>query len=165
MVEGARQEPHVDEVTGVGYGDHLYLSTACLHGVHGECGRLQHDRGEPGAPHCKYCQAGYRCPRCRHGGQQPAPVAGRAFHSTHRLPATRSARLHIIRDSGDRAGQVGWCGVPASATLKSGPRVVIDPLPAVPPDGYTWCASCVGHFAELSGQLALFAALLAGPGR
>jgi hypothetical protein len=152
----------------LGLEQHRYLSTACLHGVHGECGRLQHDRGELGVPHCKYCQASCLCPQCRHGGDDRTGLpAGRAFYSDYQFQH-RVRRLHIIRDTPGRVAQVGstgWCGTPAWDTAKSGHRVIIDPMPAVPPDGFTWCASCVGHFAELAGQLGLFAALLAGPGR
>jgi hypothetical protein len=138
---------------------HFYLSTACLHGEHDACGKLQHDRGECGSPHCKYCPEVCVCPRCRHRGQ-PAQLVGRAFHSDYRSPRVR--RLHILREAGPQAGQVGLCGTPGWDTKKSGHRVLLDPMPATPPAGFCWCASCVGHFAELSGSLALFAALLAG---
>lgn len=40
---------------------HWYFSTACLHSQHGQCGKLQHDRGEPRHPRCKYCPAPCRC--------------------------------------------------------------------------------------------------------
>jgi hypothetical protein len=42
--------------------EHLYLSTACLHERHDQCGTAQHDRGEPGHPHCKFCDAECVCP-------------------------------------------------------------------------------------------------------
>lgn len=47
--------------------EHIYLSTACLHAADGRpelhdiCGTAQHDRGEPGHPHCKYCDAECVC--------------------------------------------------------------------------------------------------------
>ena len=45
---------------------HLYISTACLHDLHEKCGVLQHDRGEEGVPHCKWCDAICLCPVCKH---------------------------------------------------------------------------------------------------
>lgn len=47
---------------------HIYLSTACEHGEHDECGRKQRDRGEVGPPHCKFCPAVCVCPVCDHAG-------------------------------------------------------------------------------------------------
>lgn len=38
-----------------------YTSTACHHGLHESCGKAQHDRGEDGAPHCKWCPEPCRC--------------------------------------------------------------------------------------------------------
>jgi hypothetical protein len=38
-----------------------YTSTACHHGLHDSCGKAQHDRGEDGAPHCKWCPEPCRC--------------------------------------------------------------------------------------------------------
>jgi hypothetical protein len=57
--------------------EHRYLSCACLHAqlledagdedqakqMHKQCGKAQHDRGEDGHPHCKYCPSPCRC-RC-----------------------------------------------------------------------------------------------------
>lgn len=46
---------------------HRYLSTACLHGLHGpECGGAQRDRNDSSHPHCKFCTARCRC-RCHKG--------------------------------------------------------------------------------------------------
>ncbi len=56
-------DPGRDEAEGI----HPYLSTACFHGQHDQCGRAQHDRGERGLPHCKFCTAVCSCPVCRHG--------------------------------------------------------------------------------------------------
>lgn len=47
-------------------GSHDYLSTACLHGDHNDCGIKQRERGEPGPPHCKYCDAVCICTICDH---------------------------------------------------------------------------------------------------
>jgi len=41
---------------------HHYTSTACLHGVHEQCGKGMRERGEPGPPHCKFCPAVCECP-------------------------------------------------------------------------------------------------------
>lgn len=51
--------------------DHVYLSTSCRHHHHTQCGTQQHDRGEPGQPHCKHCPAPCICP-C-HTPERPAP--------------------------------------------------------------------------------------------
>lgn len=40
---------------------HTYTSTACHHGLHTRCGAVQAERGEPGAPHCKFCPAPCVC--------------------------------------------------------------------------------------------------------
>lgn len=40
---------------------HTYTSTACQHGLHTRCGTLQHDAGDLGAPHCKFCDAKCNC--------------------------------------------------------------------------------------------------------
>jgi len=42
--------------------EHDYLSTACFHELHEECGKQQHDRGDDGSPHCKWCDAECVCP-------------------------------------------------------------------------------------------------------
>lgn len=41
---------------------HRYLSTACLHGLHDQCGVKQAERGETGPPHCKHCPSVCICP-------------------------------------------------------------------------------------------------------
>lgn len=46
--------------------DHRYISTACLHDRHDQCGVKQAERGETGPPHCKYCDSVCSCPVCRH---------------------------------------------------------------------------------------------------
>jgi hypothetical protein len=51
---------------------HVYVSTACLHGQHGRCGTLQHERGDGGAPHCKYCKSICACPYCGHADRPRA---------------------------------------------------------------------------------------------
>lgn len=38
-----------------------YTSTACHHELHEQCGTAQHDRGEDGQPHCKWCPEPCRC--------------------------------------------------------------------------------------------------------
>ena len=45
---------------------HRYLSTACHHGLHDQCGVVQAERGEDGPPHCKHCRSVCICPKCRH---------------------------------------------------------------------------------------------------
>lgn len=47
-------------------GGHTYLSTACFHLQHGQCGKQQHDRQEAGEPHCKWCPAPCIC-QCHRG--------------------------------------------------------------------------------------------------
>jgi hypothetical protein len=49
---------------------HVYLSTACAHGLHEQCGNGMRTRGEPGEPHCKFCPAVCICadPACWHAG-------------------------------------------------------------------------------------------------
>jgi hypothetical protein len=142
---------------------HAYLSCACLHGFHDECGRLQHERGDGGAPHCKFCPAVCLCPVCQHGGGLP-PVPARAFYRGYPdLSGRRSARvtrLHILREDGRFPAREGLCGTGAGRHRMSNP-VLIDPMPAAPPDGLSWCPPCIGQLAERAGLVEAFATLLA----
>jgi hypothetical protein len=144
---------------------HSYLSCACLHGLHGECGKAQHGRGEAGSPHCKFCPAVCLCLVCRHDGA-PVAVAARAFFRGYPDTGWRSqrvTRLHIIREDGRNPGRQGLCGTGAGQHQLSNP-VILDPMPAVPPAGLAWCPPCVGQLAERAGQIAAVAALLAAVG-
>lgn len=93
-----------------------------------------------------------------------APRAVHRGYYTGHPRAGQVRRLHIIREEGQR----GWEG--ASFTLchqqawnvQNSETVILSPMPAVPPEGLTWCPACVGKQAELSGLLAEFAARLAG---
>ncbi len=141
---------------------HVYMSCACLHGLHEQCGRLQHERGDVGAPHCKFCPAVCLCPACRHPGAFPAVAAARGYHSAYGTPQRRAAqvrRLHVVNDTGPRPGRQTCCGQIATSRFK-GAAVILDPLPATPPDGLTWCPTCIGRLAEQTGFLATFAAML-----
>jgi len=42
--------------------EHIYLSTACLHDLHEQCGCRQRERGDVSPAHCKYCAAECICP-------------------------------------------------------------------------------------------------------
>ena len=59
---------------------HRYISTSCLHGLHERCGTMQHDRGDAGVPHCKFCPAVCACPVCDHAAQ--AADETRLTHTT-----------------------------------------------------------------------------------
>ena len=77
----------------------------------------------------------------------------------HRAGQVR--RLHIYRDhDGPKPGLQGWCGTHGWA-VRDSPPVVLDPMPATPPDGLTWCPRCVGLAAETVGLLEALAARLA----
>lgn len=65
--------------------------------------------------------------------------------------SARVTRLHIIRED-DRRWIRTWCGQSATSHTNSEP-VIIDPMPAVPPDGLAWCPACIGHLAEVLGLL------------
>lgn len=149
-------------------GWHPYLSTACLHGRHGECGVKQGERGEPGRPHCKYCPQICICPVCGHA----TPGGGRPRGVYSEWKSLRTQRLHVVRDEwmtrddGARArsriepGRQTLCGQQAWGTVKA-PATVVDPLPLEPPAGFTWCPMCLGHLAEWMGLSGLFGMLLA----
>lgn len=159
---------------------HVYLSTACLHGVHDYC-RSEQSRcdGHPKAPgRCKFCPAVCLCPVCRHHGATSAPSGRpRAFYRGYPdlsdRRSKRVTRLHVLReDGGPFRGRpayaparpvAGWCGTSAGRHSQSEP-VVLDPMPAVPPTGLSWCASCIGHLAEQLGQLAGFGLILSTVG-
>jgi hypothetical protein len=79
--------------------------------------------------------------------------------STDRRSA-RVTRLHVIREDGPGGRMQTWCGQGAGSHRNSEP-VILDPLPARPPDGLKWCPMCVGHLAEVCGVLDEVAARLA----
>jgi hypothetical protein len=73
-------------------------------------------------------------------------------------------RLHIVREDGPPGWQPGTqtlCGQGAWSVTRSD-AVVIDPIPARPPDGLRWCPKCVGHLAEVLGLLDDIAGEIAG---
>ncbi len=91
----------------------------------------------------------------------------RAFYRSYvhnQRRAGQVTRLHIIREDGKWAGKQGECGTHAWGVTCSEP-VVIDPMPAKPPEGLSWCPACVGRLAERSGRLDAWAAELAGGDR
>ena len=70
---------------------HVYMSTACLHGLHDRCGVAQLGRGDQGAPHCKFCDAVCACPDCRHAEQAAAEqrlLRHTADRIVHRRPGS-----------------------------------------------------------------------------
>lgn len=89
----------------------------------------------------------------------------RAFYRGYNAAAGRRAkqvrRLHVMREDGGFAGKQGLCGA-AGWGVTNSPPVILDPLPVDPPEGLTWCRSCVGHAADHVGQLNAFARLIAG---
>lgn len=132
---------------------HTYLSTACRHGLHEQCGQKQQQRGDTSTPHCKFCAARCVCPVCRHPGA-PVPVPARAVYPR---PASRGrpARwLHIVREDGPRPGREAMCG------HRTDHPVILDPMPASPPHGLMWCPACVGQLAEQAGLLDLVVTML-----
>lgn len=69
----------------------------------------------------------------------------RGFYRSYQ--STRTCRLHVMRETGKWAGRQGWCGTNAGDVTDS-VAVIVQPLPAVPPDGLTWCGGCVGRLAR-----------------
>ncbi|MFE9777785.1 hypothetical protein ACFYPA_06460 [Streptomyces sp. NPDC005775] len=88
----------------------------------------------------------------------------RAFYRGYNAATGRRAQqvrnVHIMREDGKFAGRQGLCGAPGWGVTHS-PPVVLDPMPATPPDGLVWCRSCIGHAAGLVGQLNAFARIIA----
>jgi hypothetical protein len=75
--------------------------------------------------------------------------------------SARVTRLHIIREEGKRHPWTEtWCGQSAQPHANSEP-VIFDPMPTEPPEGLRWCPQCIGHLAEVLGQLGDMAARLA----
>ena len=67
--------------------------------------------------------------------------------------SARVTRLHVIREHGKRHPWTEtWCGQSAQQHTNSEP-VIFDPMPAVPPEGLSWCPQCIGHLAEQLGVL------------
>lgn len=74
---------------------HAYLSTACWHGLHHECGRAQAARGDTDPPSCKYCEAQWTCPR----------------HTDPSAPCSGEGRVRIHRPfCALEPDHLGWCG-------------------------------------------------------
>lgn len=71
-----------------------------------------------------------------------------------RRPLRRGVRLHVIREDDDPSSRRPWCG-------RNGGTIVIDPMPAEPPEGMTWCPECVGLLAGRYGLLGDIAESLA----
>ena len=88
----------------------------------------------------------------------------RAFYRGYNAATGRRAkqvrRLHVMREDGGFAGKQGLCGAPGWGVTNS-PPVILEPIPAEPPAGLSWCNSCVGHAAHLVGVLADTAAAVA----
>jgi hypothetical protein len=84
----------------------------------------------------------------------------RGYHATTGRRAKQVRRLHVMREDGRFAGKQALCGAAGWAHTDS-PPIVIDPMPVGPPDGLEWCRSCVGHAADLVGQLAAMARMVA----
>lgn len=88
----------------------------------------------------------------------------RAFYRGYNARSGRRAgqvrRLHLMREDGRFAGQQAFCGVHGWQVTDS-PAVILDPMPAEPPDGLTWCGACIGRAAEHVGLLNAWAAQLA----
>ncbi|MFD9568074.1 hypothetical protein [Streptomyces sp. NPDC059994] len=80
----------------------------------------------------------------------------RAFYRGYNAATGRRAkqvrRLHVMREDGQFAGKQGLCGAPGWGVTHS-PPVILDPLPATPPAGLDWCRACIGHAADLVGQI------------
>lgn len=88
----------------------------------------------------------------------------RAFYRGYSAATGRRAkqvrRLHIMREDGNFAGQQGLCGTHGWGVTQS-PAIILDPVPAEPPAGLSWCNSCIGHAAHLVGVLDDTAAAIA----
>jgi hypothetical protein len=76
----------------------------------------------------------------------------RGYHAATCRRAQQVRRLHVMREDGKFAGRQALCGAPGWGHINS-PPIVLDPMPAAPLDGLTWCRACVGHATDLVGQL------------
>ncbi|WP_369183305.1 hypothetical protein [Streptomyces sp. Y1] len=83
----------------------------------------------------------------------------RGYSSLTGRRAGQVRRLHLYREDGRYPGQQAHCGMHGYEVTNS-PPIVLDPAPAAPPEGLTWCGACVGRAAERTGQLDEFAAAL-----
>lgn len=84
----------------------------------------------------------------------------RGYSSVTGRRASQVRRLHVMREDGGFAGRQALCGTPGWCVTNS-PAVILDPLPGTPPAGLSWCRSCIGHAADLVGQLDDFARIIA----
>lgn len=88
----------------------------------------------------------------------------RAFYRGYNAATGRRAkqvrRVHVMREDGRFAGKQGLCGAPGWGVTHS-PPIILNPMPAVPPEGLDWCRACIGHAADAVGQLTAFARTVA----
>ncbi|MEU2759362.1 hypothetical protein [Streptomyces sp. NPDC007094] len=88
----------------------------------------------------------------------------RAFYRGYSSQSGRRAgqvrRLHIMREDGPMPGRQGECGTHGHDVTNS-PTMIIDPMPATPPVGLSWCPKCVGLAAARTALLDQWAAQLA----
>jgi hypothetical protein len=84
----------------------------------------------------------------------------RGYCATTGRRAKQVRRLHVMREDGKFAGKQGLCGTPGWGVTNS-PPVVLEPVPAEPPTGLSWCNSCLGHAAHLLGQTEAIARIIA----
>ena len=102
-----------------------------------------------------------------------APRAVYHDYYAGRARARQVRRLHVIREDGPlgwESGKQTLCGQHAWQVRNSQP-VVIDPMPARPPEGLRWCPKCIGHLAEalgllddIAGEVAAYDPTLTDPG-
>jgi hypothetical protein len=83
----------------------------------------------------------------------------RGYHAATGRRAKQVRRLHVMREDGKFAGKQGLCGAAGWGHTNS-PPIVLNPMPTTPPDGLTWCRACIGHAADLVGQLDAFARMI-----
>lgn len=85
----------------------------------------------------------------------------RGYHDGKPKPAGQVRRVHVIREEGPAGRQGGsqtLCGQGAWRVTHSPP--IFRDAPHALPDGLTWCPACIGHAAEVLGQLEAVARFL-----
>lgn len=79
-----------------------------------------------------------------------------------RLAPKEPRRVREGRAPMSESGRQAWCGTHTWGVTRSEP-VWLNPIPAVLSEGLSWCANCLGHYAEEMGRLAEIGALLVAP--
>lgn len=90
-------------------------------------------------------------------------AVAKAFYRDYPASSPRRAGqvrvCHVLREDGKWAHKQAECSA-AAWDHRDSRAVMLDPMPAAPPEGLRWCPRCVGLLAQRMGRLDLVVAEL-----